>query len=368
MTFPSPRVISEIQELSPEWLSTVLELEVSSVRHDAIVGEGYASRMYRLHLDGADKLPTTLILKLASVDEAQRELMDPDVFCREVYFYSEVGQKLRDSKMLPEVYYAQANKQALQLTLLFEDLGPMPHKPWKEGLENSLAAVSTLARIHATYWDAGELSAAELAPVESELDVDELEALVRENLELESKADYNFPYLRDCAVHVMKLAKWLVGESDQFHGALSLVHGDFHNRNLHFAEDRTIVFDWQVTERGRPVRDVIYWMLMCVDVNDITEFKPLLIDLYLSELERHGVSYKKSHFVRDFNESLLQMVSRIFCFQSLITLSEQDAHELENFLSRAEAMAKVHYIRAQLRIARIIMPPVIMLLRLIGKR
>ena len=31
----------------------------------------------------------------------------------------------------------------------------------------------------------------------------------------------------------MKLAKWLVGESDKFHGAVSLVHGDFHNRNLH---------------------------------------------------------------------------------------------------------------------------------------
>jgi hypothetical protein len=368
MAAPSPRVISEIQELNPEWLSTVLQLEVTSVHHDAIVGEGYASRMYRLHLDGHDELPESLILKLASLDEAQRELMDPDVFCREVYFYSDVGQKLRNSDMLPRVYYAEANKPALQLTLLFEDMGPLPHKPWREGLDNSLAAVSALAQIHATYWDADELNAAELAPIESELDVDELEALVQENLNLEAAADYNFPYLCNCAVHVMKLAKWLVGESDKFHGAVSLVHGDFHNRNLHFAEGRTIVFDWQVTERGRPVRDVIYWMLMCVDVDDITEFKPQLIDQYLSELERHGVTYKKSHFVRDFNESLLQMVSRIFCYQSLITLSDEDAHELENFLSRADAMARVHYIRAQLRIARVIMPPIVMLLRLFGKR
>lgn len=362
-------VLSSIEDLSTDWLSSILSLQVDDYASEEIVGEGYASRMYRLRLkSSAPDAPETLILKLATVQDAQRELMKPDVFCREANFYAGIGKALKDEGMLPVVYFAAADPEQFQLTLLLEDLGAMPHKLWAENLPNSEAAVRALAKIHATYWDADEIKGDGFAPVESELQLDEMIVLLQDNLDVEAAADYDFPYLRDCANHVLKLAHLLVGESDRFHGAMTLVHGDFHSRNIFFGQDRAVVFDWQVTERGRPVRDLIYWMLLCVKVTDIDEFKPRLMELYLSELERHGVRYKKSHFLRDFNESLLQMVTRIYCYQTLITLSEQDADELVNFLSQTEAMAKVHFIRAQLRIARVLAPPIFFVLKLLGKR
>lgn len=366
----TPGAIATIEELSNEWLSSLIGCEVEGYSIQEIVGEGYASRMYRIHLHGAGKTdrPSSLILKLATTQETQVELMEPGVFCREVLFYQGLGQKLAGSSMLPRVYFAEADTERMQLTLLLEDLGEIPHKPWREGLANSLAAARALAEVHATYWQAPELLNDTYAPVESELELDELLALLQENLDAELAAPYSYPYLRACALHVQKLAKWLAGELDQFHGPMTLVHGDFHARNIHFMPDRVVIFDWQVTERGRPVRDLIYWMLLCVDVSDIDTFKPQLIDTYLDTLAKHGVTYKKSDFLRDFNESLVQMVTRIYCYQTLITLSDRDKHELENFLDRTEAMAKAHYVRAQLRLARVLVPPVIWFMRLIGKR
>jgi thiamine kinase-like enzyme len=362
------QVLTHIDELSNDWLSKVLGKPIEAFSYQEIVGEGYASRMYRLNLTANESVPASLILKLATVQQSQIDLLDPEVFCREVEFYQGLGGELAESGMLPRVYFAAANKQLMQLTLLFEDLGEIPHKPWRANLDESLAAVEALAKVHAKYWQSDKLLEPAYAPVESELDLSELLAVLQENLDQEAAASYSFPYLRGCVQHVHKLARWLVGELDQFHGPMTLVHGDFHVRNIHFMPERVVIFDWQVTERGRPVRDLIYWLIMCVDVADSKAFKPKLIEAYLTALAKHGVVYKKLELLRDFNESLLQMVSRIYCFQTLITLSEQDQHELENFLQRADAMAQAHYIRAQLRIARVLAPPVVLLLRLLGKR
>lgn len=372
MNLTASRVITSIEELTADWLADVMALPIENFRVQEIVGEGYASRMYRVFLEFDESevkhLPDSVILKLATIQETQVELMEPGVFCREVSFYKGLGRALAGTAMLPKVYYAEADQTQFQLTLLLEDLGEIPHKAWREDLHNSLAATKALATVHATYWQSEDLLEHTYAPVESELEIDELLTLLQENLDTETAAPYSFPYLRDCVLHVQKLAKWLTGELDQFHGPMTLVHGDFHARNIHFMDGRTVIFDWQVTERGRPVRDLIYWMLMCVDVADIGQFKPKLIDTYLATLADQGINYKKVDFMRDFNESLLQMISRVYCYQTLIELSERDKHELENFLGRAEAMAKVHFVRAQLRLARVLVPPVIWFMRLIGKR
>lgn len=364
----SAQVLTNIEELSTAWLSEVLGEPIADFSYQEIVGEGYASRMYRLNLVANDAVPPSLILKLATVQQSQVDLLDPEVFCREVEFYKGLGGELAETGMLPRVYFADANKQLMQLTLLFEDLGEIPHKPWHADLAESLAAVEALAAVHAKYWQSEQLLEPTYAPLESELELSELLAVLQENLDQEVTASYSFPYLRSCVQHVQKLAKWLVAELDQFHGPMTLVHGDFHVRNIHFMPERVVIFDWQVTERGRPVRDLIYWLIMCVDVADSKAFKPKLIEAYLTALEKHGIVYKKLELLRDFNESLLQMVSRIYCFQTLVTFSEQDQHELENFLQRAEVMAQSHFIRAQLRIARVLAPPVVWVLRLMGKR
>lgn len=363
-----PAVLSDISELSNDWLSAVLEQPVAGYATHEIVGEGYASRMYRITLGEDDPGPQSLILKLATVQPEQQELMDRDIFCREVEFYSQVSGQLKDRSLLPEVYFAGADKDSLQLTLLLEDLGEIPHKQWREPLENSLAAVTVLAKIHADYWHAEILNGDKLSPIETEVSVEDLQQLLDDNLAVEADADYDFPYLRDCMHHVRALAPWLIGEVDQFNGAMTLVHGDFHNRNIHFFEDRTVVFDWQVTERGRPVRDLIYWLLACVDVEEVDETGPKLVERYRETLKSLGVDYADKAFNRDYREAVVQMVSRTFCYQTLVSVTEEDAYFTETILSRSDKMAKAHYVRAQLRIARVIAPPLITVMRWLGLR
>ncbi len=353
-------------ELSVEWLSEVLDQQVTGFTTQQIVDEGYASRMYRVSVQS--EVPKTYILKLATTQAAQRDLLDADVMAREVVFYQDLAHQLTDRSMLPETHYANIDRDRLQLTLLMEDLGDIPHKPWRENLENSLAAIDALARIQACFWESPQLSEPRFAPAESSLDQAALVSLLEENLAAEAAADYSYPYLRDCMLHLRKLSQWLTGETDQFPGAMTLVHGDFHTRNIHFDNGRVVVFDWQVTERGRPARDLVYWLLTCVDVEDVKDFRPQLVDRYLQVLKECGIDYSNRAFQRDYHDAVLQLVPRMYCYQTLVTFSDTDRHELGNFLDRTDAMAKSRYMRAQMRIARVVAPALITVLRWLGKR
>lgn len=55
-------------------------------------------------------------------------------------------------------------------------------------------------------------------------------------------------------------------------------------------------------------------------------------------------------------------------FQSLIEFSDQDAHELVNFLTKAEMLAKQNHLLAGLRLVRVIAPVVFTVLGWLGKR
>ncbi len=249
-----------------------------------------------------------------------------------------------------------------------EDIGDIPHKPFRENLENSLAAVEMLANVHAAYWCSDVLNDSRLEPLDVQVEVAELEKLLSDNLAVEAGASYSFPYLRQCMQHLLKLVKWVITEADRFTGAVTLVHGDFHARNVHFMDDRAVLFDWQVTERGRPARDLVYWMLSSVDVNDADEFEPQLIDRYLQTLVANGVDYPRKAFTKDYNDVCNQLIPRFFCYQTLIQLSEDDDQVIEEFLERAERLARKQGLLNQLRVARIVTPPIMFLLRLLGLR
>ena len=228
--------------------------------------------------------------------------------------------------------------------------------------------MTVLGKVHAAYWQSSLLERDSLAPIGGVVGVEELQQLLAENLAVHESADYSFPYLRECMHHVRELAPWLVAEVNQFAGAMTLVHGDFHTRNIHFTNDRAVVFDWQVTERGRPARDLVYWMLICLDAEDVETFKSELTERYLATLESEGVNYESRAFQRDYRDAVMELLPRAFCYQTLITLTEEDEYFIEKVLRCADAMAKSHYVRAQLRVARVLAPPVIQVLRWLGKR
>lgn len=118
-----PQVLADIAQLSTDWMSDVVGHPVTDLTIDEIVGEGYASRMYRVHLESGGSAPASVIVKLATTQKEQQQLLDRDTFSREVEFYADVSQHITDRSLLPTVYFAGADEEGLQLTLVLEDLG-----------------------------------------------------------------------------------------------------------------------------------------------------------------------------------------------------------------------------------------------------
>jgi hypothetical protein len=66
-------VAADVGDLTPEWLSYALDVDVRSATVDRI-GTGQTGAAYRLGLD-ADGVPATLVAKLAAGDEAARRMV-----------------------------------------------------------------------------------------------------------------------------------------------------------------------------------------------------------------------------------------------------------------------------------------------------
>ncbi|MFT5561769.1 MAG: thiamine kinase-like enzyme [Litorivivens sp.] len=361
-------VLANIEALTTGWLSAALETEVLDFSASQIVGEGYASRMYRLNLryEAIEHHPSTLILKLVTDNLQMSELLEDDALFREVFFYQNLADHVAD--VLPKIYYSGSDASSRQLTLLMEDLGDIPHKKFSESLPNSISAMQILARCHAAFWNAEILSSPSLTPLDSVVDADAVETLFKANIEIEMVADYRYPYLRKSVKNVAKVVKWILGEADLFSGPITLMHGDFHARNIYFTSDRVMVFDWQQAERGSPARDVIYWLVTSVEPRNFLEFQPLLIDAYLKALDDNGVDYSRKSFMKDFSDTAAQLIPRIYCFQSLIEWSDEDRHELLDFLTNADSLARQIHLLALARLARIFAPVAVTVLRWFGKR
>ncbi len=94
-------VLADIQQLDARWLSVALDRQIDVFETHEIVGEGYASRMYRVIVrHEANAEPLSLILKLATANEAQRDLLSDTQLFREVYFYRYYSEPLRNTGML----------------------------------------------------------------------------------------------------------------------------------------------------------------------------------------------------------------------------------------------------------------------------
>lgn len=280
-TAPKVPVLAGIEELSTDWLAHVLGQRVNDVRSEEMSGEGYNSRLYRLHLVGEEGLPESLVLKLMTTNAAVINVMASDEMFREVHSYKDLSDDI--PHILPKVYYSEMDVTAAEVTILMEDIGNLPHHAFHADLDESVAAVKVLARLHAHYWDSDDPRLLPFRPPEFEL-VPVLEAL-NNSLAIALEREEVFPYLNDCIRHVITLAPFLVENPPGPGGQVStLLHGDFHCRNIYLAEGREILFDWQTAQRGNGAQDLAYWMITSVDVEDRPAFEPVLLETYHQQL------------------------------------------------------------------------------------
>ncbi|MAV25524.1 MAG: hypothetical protein CMQ05_05320 [Gammaproteobacteria bacterium] len=357
--------LPDVDHLDTAWLSEAVGRKVESFNIDDLSGEGYNSRLYRVNVAWQEQnegSPDSFILKLMADDPVGGAITTNNEVFREAACYRHLGEDLMS--VVPRAYVTTEDKDQGHLTLLLEDLGDIPHKPFRADLDTSLAAVRAIAQVHARFWEGDLLNAPEFHP--NEFNLEELSRTLTESLALSKQREVMHPYLDECIGYVLVMAPRLVRLMQNFDDRNStLIHGDFHCRNVHTVGDRLMIFDWQNSQRGSAVTDVAYWIMTSVDVTDRPQFQPQLLSAYHKALVAAGVTdYSEEQLKADYKTQASQMVTQIYCYQALVEMPDD---EINDFLNRADAVAQDLGMRSQLRTARVLVPVIAWLQRL-GRR
>jgi hypothetical protein len=115
-------VASVVDDITPEWLSSALQLPVARVRTERI-GTGQMGASYRVAIDydGDPPGPEVLVAKLAAPDPDARARV-AEGYRKEVQFYSHIAPTV--DVRAPRCWYGAITDDATTFTLLLEDLAP----------------------------------------------------------------------------------------------------------------------------------------------------------------------------------------------------------------------------------------------------
>ena len=120
------------------------------------------------------------------------------------------------------------------------------------------------------------------------------------------------------------MSRNLEGYNGTRDGARCLIHSDFRPDNMLFdtssAEKPVTVVDWQSFGYGPGGADVGYFVSGAIDPHVRRANESRLVDLYLSEMDRLGVSgYDRSEFMRHYVSGAYQHFFTAFFAAMLVT-------------------------------------------------
>ena len=163
-----PRTIAAI---SPAWLTQTLrkfgcitQATITAVNAQVMGQEvGFLDGLARLHLTydhDEGGAPSSVVVKIPSGEAAYRKIGDRyHAYEREIRFYGDVAPQ--SPIRLPRCYYRAVDQAADAYLLILEDLGSLTAGDQVQGLTQAQAqaAVETIGRLHANWWETPALEA-----------------------------------------------------------------------------------------------------------------------------------------------------------------------------------------------------------------
>jgi hypothetical protein len=151
-----------IDQLDSDWLTGALRRSevlgpdacVRIIKEEPLTtGTAFATKMYRLHLEGPQTVPPTAILKLPVTGEIREFIDGVGAYAREVTFYRELAADV--PVRVPRCYVAEISSTTTDFVLLLEDLAQLTPADQLIGLTLTQAetAVDDLTRLHAWSWE-----------------------------------------------------------------------------------------------------------------------------------------------------------------------------------------------------------------------
>ena len=341
------RFPSHPDDVTPEWLTGMLEAEVQGIAWQPI-GTGQVGDSARFMLDRPEgsAAPETVAGKFPAADETSRSTAALfGLYAKEVTFYRDIAPQL--AVRVPRVHFSGLAEDGGDFILLFEDLGPCRGGNQIAGcdLADAEAGIRQGAAIHAPSWHNRAI-----------LDTDwlvtkpEVSAQIRA-LYPQAQAIWRERYADTLEPEFMQLCEAVAEHTSSFFtteaaAPVSLVHGDFRLDNMLFdikgGAEPIAVLDWQTVTIGNPMTDIGYFLGCGIGDDLRSQHEDRLIDLWLSEMAARGVKLSRGDIWDDYRRGAIHGVTTAVFSAAFVERTERgDA----NFLSMARgacALALAH--------------------------
>ena len=253
-------VVNRPEDVTPEWLSAVLEIPVESFTTQP-VGTGQMADSVRFRLEPTG---TSVVLKFAAADDTSRATgVALRSYETEVRFYQEIAPTV--GIRTPRCHHAAVDPASGWFTLVMEDLAPAEQGDQLAGctVDQAALALEELAKLHAPRWgdptllaldwfhkgdQAGDATVAIVQGLLPGFCDRYAERLTDDQLETARRVVASLPHLF----------------SQRAGRVLTVAHGDYRLDNMLFGTAEggppLAVVDWQTTTTGPGLTDASYFL------------------------------------------------------------------------------------------------------------
>jgi hypothetical protein len=357
-----PTVLTDLEQLTPAWLSEALQeafpgvrvssaqheqfvqeafpgVRVSSAQHEQIAeGQGFMCLLARVRLDYAGRpparAPSSLVVKIPNPHPTAQALGTTlRLWENEARFYRVIAPEV--DVRLPACYFAVGDADTGAFVIGLEDLGQLQAGDTVAGATDLQArlAVQWLAGFEATWWDRTSREDLRWMPT-----LDQFFARMRPRLEasLGPFMDLYAANLPRRPLAWVEPALARLGDHATLEGlADTVVHVDYRLDNLLFDGDSTAVaIDWQSPARGRGLYDLANFIVLNIDEPQRRATERALVERYRRGLAAGGVDIGSGLQIFDlYRESVLDALA-----MSLIggTLDQSNQRAVELFRLAAQ--------------------------------
>jgi aminoglycoside/choline kinase family phosphotransferase len=345
-------------DITATWLDDLLHARgavdrattVSDVAVEPLpAGVGFMGEVTRLRVTyRGGSGPATMMAKIPTQDAHVRALLAPArVFEREARFYEDLAARL---DVVPNAYGVASDRDAGDYLLLLEDLGHLRGGDQATGLsvDDARAALVTLARLHARFWESPELDALEWMPPINDPGMKISREVYAASL----------PGFRQVFAHALEpehedlIARFGEATPDLLDRIAAMpntvVHFDYRADNLFFgapgAADDVRIIDFQASSKGGGAYDVGYFVSQNLATDLRRAHETSLLRSYFDELQAHGVSgYAWEQFVEDYRVGVLYgWIIPVYAVGTLDSSSERAMALWTSVIQRAQAAMSDH--------------------------
>jgi hypothetical protein len=303
-----PKIPVDPLSVTPAWLSEVLGADVRECELEQIgIGVGLLGRLYRAHLDGGPGVPTTVVVKLPTLDITARTNLceDLEMYLREVRFYEEIGVS---NPLRPAHHYFAAFDEATHdFVLVLEDLGRLRVADQLVGcsVDDAATVIDAIADHHAHWWDNDRLAS---LPWLMNYKSPPFVAAITDNYRaawpklLDRVGSDLSPAARDFGERFLSMIPWFLERISR--PPHTFVHGDLRLDQLFFAvsvdDPPVTALDWQLSARGLGAYDLSYFLSQSLTTDMRRSCEEALLDRYIERLARHGIDYPRDQLRQDY--------------------------------------------------------------------